>query len=156
MLAGIRHTGLVVQDLEAARRFWCDVMGFTVGIEMHESGPYVDGMLGLSGARVTTVKLSAPDGQLLELLRFDTHPSTPSWQGTPISTGYTHLALTVADMGLSRERLAQHGAEFLGDPQTSPDGKVAVAYCRGPEGVLIELVQELGHAPAQQTEGTGE
>ncbi len=143
MITQIRHTGLVVADLEAALRFWRDLLGFTVVRQMDESGPHIDAMIGLKDVRLTTSKLTAPDGGMIELLYFHSHPDQPVWTGTPYSTGFTHIAMTVTDIdGLCR-KLAAEGVTFFAPPQRSPDGKVKVTYCKGPEGVLLELVEML-------------
>lgn len=143
MITQIRHTGLVVADLEAALHFWRDLLGFTVARQMDESGPHIDAMMGLRDVRVTTSKLIAPDGGMIELLYFHSHPDKPTWIGTPYSTGFTHIAMTVTDIdGLCR-KLAAEGVTFFAPPQRSPDGKVKVTYCKGPEGVLLELVEIL-------------
>ena len=141
MIAAIRHTGLVVADLDAALHFWCDVLGFTVLRRMDESGPQIDLMLGLMGVRVTTVKLAAPDKNLIELLHFQSHPDRPRWTGSPTSTGFTHIALTVDGLDSLCEKLIEAGVTFPAGPQVSADGSVRVIYAQGPEGVLLELVE---------------
>jgi catechol 2,3-dioxygenase-like lactoylglutathione lyase family enzyme len=141
MTIAIRHVGLVVADLEMSLKFWCDTMGFVVSRQMEESGPYIDGMLGLKDVRVTTVKLAAPDGNLLELLHFHSHPDKQHWEGKPYSTGFTHIALTVQDLDETLRRLKRVGATVPAEPQLSPDGQVKVIYASGPEGVLLELVE---------------
>ncbi len=143
MIIGVRHTGLVVQDWQRALHFWCDLLGFKVATQMEESGPHIDAMMALADVQVRTAKLRAPDGQLIELLHFKTHADTPRWTGSACSTGFTHVALTVSDIAKAYERLSTAGVEFNAPPQLSPDGKVKVTYCRGPEGVLLELVQQL-------------
>jgi catechol 2,3-dioxygenase-like lactoylglutathione lyase family enzyme len=143
MITGIRHTGLVVADLERALHFWRDLLGFRITRQMEESGPHLDAMMGLEGVALTTVKLAAPDGSLIELLHFQSHPDRPSWAGTPYSTGFTHIALTVADLDSTCGKLAQAGVGIFAPPQRSPDGTVKVTYCQGPEGVLLELVEVL-------------
>ncbi|MBF0423994.1 MAG: VOC family protein [Magnetococcales bacterium] len=143
MITAIRHTGLVVADLDRALAFWTGPMGFKVARLMEESGPHMDAMMGLIGVRVTTAKLTAPDGNMLELLHFHSHPHEPSWNGTPFSTGFTHIALTVANLDDFCQTLAPHGVTFPAAPQTSPDGSAKVIYARGPENVLIELVEML-------------
>jgi catechol 2,3-dioxygenase-like lactoylglutathione lyase family enzyme len=141
MTIAIRHVGLVVADLEKSLKFWCDTMGFVVSRQMEESGPHIDAMMGLKDVRVTTAKLAAPDGNLLELLCFHSHPDKPRWAGKPNSTGFTHIALTVKDMDETLHRLEQFGALTPAKPQFSPDGHVKVIYATGPEGVLLELVE---------------
>lgn len=143
MITTIRHTGLVVADLPRAIDFWCGLLGFVVSRQMEESGPHIDAMMGLKDVRVTTAKLSAPDGNLLELLYFHSHPDKPEWEGNPYSTGFTHIALTVRDIDQAFQLLQQAGVIFPASPQLSPDGRVRVVYARGPEGVLLELVEAI-------------
>lgn len=143
MITQIRHTGLVVADLDRALSFWCELLGFRIAKSMEESGPHIDAMMGLQDVRVTTVKLAAPDGNLIELLHFDSHPDQPAWSGTPYSTGFTHVALTVDDLDAVCQKLAAAGVTFNAPPQHSPDGYAKVTYCRGPEGILLELVEVL-------------
>ncbi len=141
MTTAIRHVGLVVADLEKSLKFWCDTMGFVVSRQMEESGPHIDAIMGLKDVRVTTAKLAAPDGNLLELLCFHSHPDKPQWEGKPYSTGFTHIALTVQDLDETLRRLKLVGATVPEEPQLSPDGQVKVIYASGPEGVLLELVE---------------
>ena len=141
MITQIRHTGLVVADLDRALDFWCDLLGFRVARRMEESGAHIDAMLGLNNVRLTTVKLAAPDGNLIELLHFHSHPDRPTWAGAPFSTGFTHVALTVEDLAAACTRLEEAGVTFDAPPQQSPDGHARMTYCRGPEGVLLELVE---------------
>ena len=141
MTTAIRHVGLVVADLEKSLKFWCDTMGFLVLRQMEESGPHIDAMMGLKDVRVTTAKLAASDGNLLELLCFHSHPDKHHWEGKPYSTGFTHIALTVLNLDETLHRLKLVGASVPAKPQLSPDGQVKVTYASGPEGVLLELVE---------------
>jgi catechol 2,3-dioxygenase-like lactoylglutathione lyase family enzyme len=143
MITQIRHTGLVVANLDVALHFWRDVLGFRVAKQMEESGPHIDAMMGLTGVRLTTVKLSAPDESMIELLHFHSHPDRPAWTGTPHSTGFTHIAMTVDDLVATCKRLSEVGVTFEAPPQHSPDGAVKVTYGRGPEGIFLELVENL-------------
>ena len=143
MITAIRHAGLVVADLEGALRFWRDILGFRVTRQMEESGAHLDAILGLKDVRVTTVKLAAPDGNLIELLHFHSHPDRATWTGTPCSTGFTHVALTVDNLDATCQKLAAAGVTFNAPPQQSPDGLAKLTYARGPEGVLLELVEML-------------
>lgn len=143
MITAIRHTGLVVADLGLSLHFWCEILGFKVVKEMVESGPHIDAMMGLTDVRVVTAKLAAPDGSMLELLHFQSHPDRARWEGTPYSTGFTHIALTVRDLDTLIVRLAASGVSFPAPPQYSPDGNVKVIYAKCPDGVLIELVEVL-------------
>lgn len=146
MISSIRHTGLVVADLERALLFWCDVLGFKVVKQMDESGVHIDLMMGLKDVKVTTAKLCAPDGNQIELLHFHSHPDQPRWHGSPYSTGLTHIAFSVDDLDELVFRLSQQGVSFPAKPQLSPDGMVKVIYAKCPDGVLLEFVELLDSA----------
>lgn len=141
MISSIRHVGLVVSDLDKALQFWSNTMGFVISRQMEEAGKHLDVMMGLNDVRVTTVKLADPNGNLLELLHFTSHPDKDQWLGHPYSTGFTHIALTVCNVDEMCERLRNVGLDIPIQPQRSPDGSVKVIYVRGPEGILIELVE---------------
>ena len=143
MISEFRHTGLVVNDLDGAIHFWRDVIGFSEVRTLEESGPHIDAILHLADARLTTVKLVAPNGAMLELLKFHSHSGSKKWHGEAYSTGFTHVALTINSFDDCRKRLESAGVQFLASPQVSPDGKVKVTYCRGPENILIEFVEKL-------------
>jgi catechol 2,3-dioxygenase-like lactoylglutathione lyase family enzyme len=143
MTLAVRHTGIVVHNLELCLEFWCNHLGFVVKTRMDEAGPHIDAIMELSDVKVTTVKLAAADGSLVELLKFHSHPDKPTWTGGPTDTGPTHVALTVSDLDGLYERLQPAGVRFHSPPLFSPDGKVKFTYCRGPENLLLELVEVL-------------
>ena len=94
MITQIRHTGITVQNLEKCLNFFVDKLGVQIVKRMDESGDYIDAMHNLSGVVVTTVKIEAPDGNIIELLKFKSHKveDDESWSGKIYSTGLTHLA----------------------------------------------------------------
>jgi len=142
MTHSIRHIGLVVADLDKAKNFWIDLMGFRIVREMRESGPKIDKMIGLKNIDVSTCKLAPPDNKcLLELLCFHSHQSGAVWRGTPYTTGFTHIALTVDFLDQLVSRMISYGVVFPGAPQLSDDGSVRVIYAKCDDGVLLELVE---------------
>jgi catechol 2,3-dioxygenase-like lactoylglutathione lyase family enzyme len=140
----VRHAGIVVEDLERSLGFYRDVLGLTVKSQALEEGPFVDVLLGLSGTRVRTVKLGAPEGAaLVELLAFEA-PAADARRAITVKTpGPTHVALTVHDVAGLTAALQAAGGSLVGPVQVSPDGKVQVCYARDPEGNFLELVEEL-------------
>lgn len=139
----IRHIGVVVRNLDKALFFWRDLLGFNIELMMDESGPEIDAILGLKNVHVTTVKMSAPEGGMIELLHFHSHSDIEAWNGKPYSTGITHIALTVHNLDLLYKKLLDAGYNFTNKPQISSDGKVKVIYCQGHENLLLELVEKL-------------
>lgn len=142
MIKNIRHTGIVVVDLKASLHFYCDLLGFKIVKEMEEAGDYIDIISSLHNIRVTTVKMTSPAGQMIELLKYHSHPEE---QKTRIicEIGISHIAFTVNDLNFAYEKLKDKGIQFNSPPQLSPDGYAKVTFCRAPEGTLIELVEVL-------------
>ena len=141
MIKGIRHIGLVVNDLEKSLLFWKNALGFTVNLVMEESGEHIDLMMGLKAVKLTTVKLSSPCETKIELLYFHSHPDKKMWKGTPFSTGLTHIALEVESIKDVLNKMKPFGVTIPAIPQISADNKVKVIYANGPEGLLLELVE---------------
>lgn len=111
---------------------------------MNEHGSYIDNMLKLKKVEVTTAKLKAPDGSLVELLKFKNYKDKKKkWSGKIYSTGLTHMAFSVKNLDKSYNILKKKGVKFNAAPQLSPDGFAKVTFCKGPENLLIELVEEL-------------
>ena len=142
MIKDIRHTGIVVVDLEASLYFYCDLLGFQVAKQMEEAGDYIDNISSLRDVKVTTVKMTSPTGQMIELLKYHSHPSKQRVRKV-CEIGISHIAFTVDDVNVEYERLKGKGTQFNSPPQLSPDGYAKVSFCRAPEGTLIELVEVL-------------
>ena len=138
----MRHTGIVVTNLQQSKKFYCDLLGFTVQKEMDEYGKFMDKLLGLENVMVTTSKMILENGSMLELLEYKSHPE-PKEKIKISRLGCSHIALTVDDIDLLYSRLLRYGIEFISQPLQSYDGKVKVVFCKDPDGNFIELVEEL-------------
>jgi glyoxylase I family protein len=140
-----RHTGLVVKDLEVSLAFYRDFLGLELTGRAREEGPYIEDLVGIPGAVLDWAKLKTPGGHLVELLQYVSHPSPaePEELGRASRPGCSHLAFTVADIDALFEVLAAAGHKCNHAPQFSPDGKVKVMYAHDPDGIILELVQEL-------------
>jgi len=142
MIENIRHTGIVVSDLKRSLIFYRDLLGFKIIKQMDEGGQYLDMVLGLEKTKVTTIKMSAPNGEMIELL-FYFSPGGEKKVSEMCDVGISHIAFSVKDLDATYEKLIQTGIEFISTPQISPDGFARVAFCKAPEGTFVELVQEL-------------
>jgi len=142
MIKDIRHMGIVVADLEISLYFYCDLLGFQVAKQMEEAGVYIDNMLSLRNVKVTTVKLTSPSGQLIELLQYHSHPEDQRVRNI-CEIGISHIAFTVDSLDIEYKRLEDKGIIFNSPPQLSPDGYAKITFCRAPEGTFVELVEVL-------------
>jgi glyoxylase I family protein len=143
MILNTRHVGIVVQDLEKCLHFWKDIMGLEVAIDFSETGEFIDTVQHLSGVNLHMIKLRAPDGSMIELLKDEAHPTPPAERNQLCDRGIRHIAFSVADVEAAWQRLRAHGCEVLSQPVTSPDGKARLFFARDPEGNLMEIVQML-------------
>src|SRR5712692_2625092 len=127
----IRHIGIVVTDLERSLGFYRDLLGMSIVRQMDESGDYIDKLLGLENADVTTVKLSLDsDPTLIELLHFKSHSIEGAASKKVFSPGLSHIAFTVPDVDQLYRHLSKAGIVFNAPPQLSPDRRAKVAYCK--------------------------
>ena len=142
MILNVRHTGLVVKDLQTSLDFYTKKLGFTVKVQANENQEFIDTILGLHNSELTTVKLTLNDGAMMELLDFkaDTKNITDRQL---VDTGPTHMAFTVDDLDETHKNFSQDGIKFISEPKISPDGFAKVAFCSAPEGTYIELVELL-------------
>lgn len=140
-MTAVRHIGLIVTDLDRMIDFYCEVFGFRLAARALETGPYIETLVGLSGARIEWAKLADANGLLLELLHYHSHPEKPALP--PVQRhGCSHMALTVADIRATLKRLEACGGN-AGPLQQNPEKTVLVAYARDLEGIVLELVQNL-------------
>lgn len=142
MINRIRHTGIVVDDLEKSLNFYRDLLGFEVVKRADEGGPFIERILALEKASVTTVKMTSQDGQMIELLSYKKH-ATEKQERRINDVGLSHVAFSVNDIDREYEKLRKHAVEFISEPAISPDGYAKVAFCRAPEGTFVELVEVL-------------
>ena len=134
----------MVNDLVKTRDFWINTLGFKLHIEAKEESPYIDELLSIKDPGLTTVKLIDSKGFIIELLKFENYQVENSWSGDLKTTGLTHIALTVGNLDELVDILRRLDYQTLSEIKTSPNKKVQVVFVKGPEGIMLELVQELG------------
>jgi hypothetical protein len=143
MTIGVRHTGIVVQDLNSAVEFWVEDLGFKIDSNRIEEGDFIDKLLGLIRVKVNTVKLIAPDSTMIELLKFIHPVNRKEIILEPNSNSITHIALNVGNLEILLDGLSKRNYHPINRPLISQDKKVKVCYIRAHENILIELVETL-------------
>ena len=73
-IKNIRHTGIVVTDMERSLEFYRDLMGLKPVIDFTEKGEFIDTISKGSEIDLRMVKLVAEDGGMIELLYYGSHP----------------------------------------------------------------------------------
>jgi catechol 2,3-dioxygenase-like lactoylglutathione lyase family enzyme len=138
------HVGIVVDDLAAATEFFVEL-----GLEPQAGGPvegdWVDRVVGLEGIRVDFAFMQTPDGHgRLELIKFH----APTYQGdnrdvSANAPGIRHVTFAVEDIDAVVARVQARGAELVGELERYED-IYRLCYIRGPEGIIIELAEQIG------------
>ena len=142
MITRVRHTGIVVQDLEKAVWFY-EKLGFELWKREFESGAFLDQLVGIPEAKIETAKMKSPCGSMIELLQYLSHPKQKKIEPQPSNQlGCSHLAFTVASIENTLSTIQTAGGSLVNQPALTPSGEVQVAYCHDLEGNLLEIVEE--------------
>lgn len=139
------HAGVVVEDLAAAVAFFLE-LGLELEGETSVEGEWADRLLGLDGVRADIAFVRTPDGHSRIELSTIHSPKAISAQpkNPPVNTlGIPRLTFVVDAVDDVLDRLRAHGAELVGEVAQYED-HYRYCYVRGPEGILIGLVEELG------------
>ena len=144
MTLKIRHAGIVVRDIDASLAFYSGLLGLPLLSRRIEEGEYIDLLVGIPNVRLEWAKLKDENGVFVELLQYHSHPNMTAEGNYPSNRhGSSHIAFTVKEIDALYRVLCGNKIHCNSAPQISPDGKVKVLYCHDPDGVAVELVEEL-------------
>jgi catechol 2,3-dioxygenase-like lactoylglutathione lyase family enzyme len=119
-------------------------LGFNKFSEDIEEGSFIDQVTGIKGTKLEWVKLKSLDGNLLELLKYHYDDHSKILKNAPVNKlGCSHIAFTVKDIEQACKVILNNGGSLQNQPAISPNGNVMVSYCFDPEGVLMEIVEEI-------------
>jgi len=137
------HIGIVVDDLAAATEFFTQ-LGLEPSGNGSVGGDWAGRIIGLEGVRSDIVFLRTPDGHgQLELSKFHSPPSQGDG-GQPANTrGIRHVSFIVDDIDAVVASLRTRGVQLVGEVVQYEEA-YRLCYVRGPEGILVELAEELG------------
>jgi catechol 2,3-dioxygenase-like lactoylglutathione lyase family enzyme len=125
VIKGFHHFAVKTTDIERSAQFYRDVLGMREKMRLSfDDGSYLV-MLALGE---TSVELFG-----------GAKPKDPNEDRGEV--GYVHLALTVDDVDAEYERIKALGYSFYIEPRTFKN--LRVAFFRDPDGIPIELLQEL-------------
>jgi len=148
-LRGVLHPVVITPDLPRALAFYRDLLGFRVHAEMTHDPVALARLGGPRDARASAVILRAPDGSEIEIASFAAPRGKPrSDSGWP-DAGIRSITFVVDGLDALLVRLAAAGHPALGEtvPFDVDGGPVRVAYARGPDGVVLTLLE---HVPANE------
>lgn len=140
LITATHHTAVCVDDFEAARDFYVDVLGFTVSGEMERRAePALGEVVGLPGAVIRWALLSREDHRI-ELFKY-LEPQGRKDIRTQCDCGYTHMAFEVSDVDTAYAKLTAAGYRTYSPPMRLRGGRTKVVYVLAPEGNVTELME---------------
>jgi catechol 2,3-dioxygenase-like lactoylglutathione lyase family enzyme len=148
VLTGFAHTAVCVPDVEAAVRWYSEVLGLRVlsppyrmeGAQIQrDMGELVPSPVVVTAAIVGFGK----DDRVIELIEYPAAGVEPARPARPSVTriGITHIGMLCDDLRATREELEARGVEFV----TSQIAEVAgleTTWCRDPWGTVIILLEK--------------
>jgi len=127
MIKAFAFTKIIVADLDAMERFYCDTLGLKVAarIDVNERG-----------WNLKEVVLSIGDGTTqLNLLQYRDRPAPP--------LGEAVVGLSVEDMDAVIGTVVDAGGKLVTPPVEIPEHRLKICYVADPEGHLLELLQSI-------------
>jgi catechol 2,3-dioxygenase-like lactoylglutathione lyase family enzyme len=138
------HVGITVSDLDAAVAFFAS-LGLEPGERMQVEGAFIDTVTGIDGARTEIVMMGVPGGTTtIELSCFTAPEAVAGNEPAPANVlGLRSVALEVADLRATVDRLAADGHELVGGIGQHEDVWL-MTYVRGPDAITVALAERLG------------
>lgn len=148
MIERLDHVNLVVADMEAMIDFYRDVLQLRLTRRATISGAWISAITGLDNVVADVAFLEPESGPSIELLRYRSPAGAATGILPPNALGLRHLALRVTDIDGLVESMQARGVQFFSPVALVPNTQVdyaevrkRLAYCRDPEGNLLELCE---------------
>ena len=135
----VRHTGIVVKNIEKAVNFYRDVLGLRLISYITESGSHLDNCLNLENVSIEIAKLQADDNIIVELLCYK-NPLSKERSNRINDFGISHIAFTIENLD-SFYNSNKEQINFSHPPEIF-SSTVKMTFCTDPDGNHIELVEE--------------
>ena len=128
----LNHVAFVVDDLDAALRFWREGIGLIGGAVQSLPAEAVDiAFLELGAAHIELIKPTSPDSGVAKYL-------------AKRGPGLHHLCLEVPDLDAKLGELRAAGYELINDEPREREGqRYAFVHPRSTGGVLLELYERI-------------
>lgn len=133
------HYGVTVSNLEEAKEFYSDILGFDVVDEFSINSEAFNTVVGTVDKKAKIAFLDAGDC-LVELVEYELSETNMNEDIGPANIGAAHLGLSVDDVSKWYEELVKD-YDFISEPQTLANGTTLV-WMHDPDGNAIEFVEE--------------
>ena len=142
------HAAVCVPDVEAATRWYSDVLGLTVLSPPYRmEGEQIERDMGELVPSPVVLHASivgfGQDDRVIELIEYPAANVVPPEPGQPSVTrvGITHIGMLCDDIGATRAELERRGVEFL-TTGTADVAGLQTTWCHDPWGTVIILMEK--------------
>src|SRR6476661_1322734 len=142
------HVGINVNDLSAAKEFFLD-LGLELQGEGSLEGDWLDGIVGLKGVKTSFAFFGVPEAEgqgkaSIELIKYHSPADEYGIRQSLANThGIRHIAFAVDDIEAIVAKLKEKGTQTFGEIYDY-EGMYKLVYVHGPEGIILELAQQIG------------
>jgi lactoylglutathione lyase len=119
------HTSIFVNDMAKSIEFYTNKLGLKL----------LDGPNHFPGNADMAFVGDSWDSYIELVYDLEEHPPYE------IGNRYEHLAVEVADVPATVERLRGAGVRIVKEPKKSPNGKRTIAFVEDPNGIPVELLE---------------
>ncbi len=146
MLSGFAHAGICVPDVDAAVRWYCDVLGLTLLSAPYEmSGVAIERDMGELVPPPVVLKAAivgfGRDDHVLELIEYPRARRSAPVRTSVVDVGLSHVGLVCDDIEATRAELSGRGVEFL-TTATADVAGLRTTWCADPWGTVIILLEK--------------
>jgi catechol 2,3-dioxygenase-like lactoylglutathione lyase family enzyme len=137
------HSGICVDDLARARRFYREGLGFDTAelYALHDHSSWLDVINELHNVKLTAQMIRDARAQTLELLHIVSPPCSGPQSPPPLNQlGFTHLAFHVDDLEKAVAAVQAGGGTASLEYRCRQFGSDSV-FCTDPHGVRLLLLQ---------------
>jgi len=121
------HTMIRVGDLDRSIAFYTDVLG----MKLLRRKDY-------PGGRFTLAFVGYDDEQKSAVIELTHNWDTDAYD---LGNGFGHIAIGVADIYATCERIRASGGEITREPGPMKHGSTVIAFVKDPDGYQIELIE---------------
>ena len=147
MLTGMAHTALCVADVDAATRWYADVLGFTVLSPPYlMEGPAIERDMGelIPSPRLKAAIVGLPgDGdRVIEIIEYPGSTGRPRAEDASlVDHGLTHVGVVCDDIEATRSELEARGVRFLTSGIATVAG-LRTTWLADPWGNVVILLEK--------------
>jgi methylmalonyl-CoA epimerase len=128
VIVKIDHLGIMVDDLEAALRFYTETLGLEAGpVETRDEPPIRRCCLRLGDAELELIEARDPEQTMMQFLPHR-------------GPGIYHVGVRVDDVDAETARLRGLGVPLVGDIREGGDMRIQYLHPDAAHGTMIELV----------------